>query len=71
VKRIVLASSRPDDLVLDCFAGSGATGEASLLTGRRFILIDDNPAALEVMAKRFARSSDIEWIGFDPTPFQD
>jgi len=71
VKRIVLASSQPDDLVLDCFAGSGTTGEASLLTGRRFILIDDNPAALEVMARRFARSSDIEWIGFDPTPFQD
>lgn len=71
VKRIVLASSQPDDLVLDCFAGSGTTGEASLLTGRRFILIDDNPAALEVMAKRFARSSDIEWIGFDPTPFQN
>jgi site-specific DNA-methyltransferase (adenine-specific) len=71
VKRIVLASSQPGDIVLDCFAGSGTTGEASLLTGRRFILIDDNPAALEVMARRFARPCDIEWIGFDPTPFQD
>jgi site-specific DNA-methyltransferase (adenine-specific) len=67
VKRIVLASSHPGDLVLDCFAGSGTTGEACVLTGRRFLLVDDNPQALEVMAKRFARHPNIEWIGFDAT----
>ena len=66
LKRIVLASSRPGDLVLDCFAGSGTTGEACRVTGRRFILIDKNEAALRVMARRFAGDTDLEWIGFDP-----
>jgi site-specific DNA-methyltransferase (adenine-specific) len=35
--------------------------------GRWFILIDNNPEALEVMARRFADVSDIEWIGYAPT----
>ncbi|MGH2615521.1 MAG: DNA-methyltransferase [Thermomicrobiales bacterium] len=70
VRRIVLASSRPGDMVLDFFAGSGTTGEASLLTNRHFILIDNNVEALQVMAKRFEGVGGIEWEGFDPRPFQ-
>lgn len=70
LKRIVQASSRPGDLVLDFFAGSGTTGEACLILGRRFILVDNNPEALEVMARRFSGVPSIEWIGFDPRPFQ-
>jgi site-specific DNA-methyltransferase (adenine-specific) len=70
LKRMVLASSNPGDLVLDFFAGSGTTGEACQQTGRRFVLIDENPEALEVMAKRFAQLAGIEWVGFDPQPFQ-
>jgi len=66
VSRIVQASSRPGDLVLDFFAGSGTTGEACINLGRRFILIDDNPEALEVMAQRFDGLRGIRWIGFDP-----
>jgi site-specific DNA-methyltransferase (adenine-specific) len=66
VKRIVLASSQPGDLVLDFFAGSGTTGEVCQLTGRRFILVDNNPQALEVMAQRFASIESIAWEGFDP-----
>jgi site-specific DNA-methyltransferase (adenine-specific) len=66
VSRIVQASSRPGDLVLDFFAGSGTTGEACINLGRRFILIDDNPEALEVMARRFDGLRGIRWIGFDP-----
>ncbi len=70
LKRIVQASSPPDGLVLDFFAGSGTTGAACLELGRRFILVDNNSEALEVMARRFERVSDIEWIGFDPRPYQ-
>ena len=66
VTRIVQASSRPGDLVLDFFAGSGTTGEACLRLNRRFILVDDNPEALEVMARRFAAARGIRWVGFDP-----
>ena len=64
LRRIILASSNPGDRVLDFFAGSGTTGAACLELGRRFTLIDDNPQALEVMAKRFADRNDIEWIGW-------
>jgi site-specific DNA-methyltransferase (adenine-specific) len=70
LKRMVLASSNPGDLVLDFFAGSGTTGEACQQTGRRFVLIDENPEALQVMAKRFEQRAGIEWVGFDPKPFQ-
>jgi len=54
LRRIVAASSRPGDLVLDFFAGSGTTGVAALELGRRFCLIDSNPEAFEVMKERFA-----------------
>jgi site-specific DNA-methyltransferase (adenine-specific) len=70
LKRAILASSHPGDLVLDFFAGSGTTGDACRQTGRHFILIDDNIAALQVMARRFARTAGIDWCGFDPTPYQ-
>jgi site-specific DNA-methyltransferase (adenine-specific) len=65
LRRIVQASSNPGDRVLDFFAGSGTTGAACLESGRCFTLIDDNPTALEVMARRFRGAPDIEWLRFD------
>jgi len=62
INRILLASSNPGDVVMDFFAGSGTVGEACLKLDRRFILVDNNPAALEVMRKRFAGIDNIEWI---------
>ena len=53
-------------IVLDFFAGSGTTGEACLETNRRFILVDSNPEALDVMARRFDGVRGIRWVGFDP-----
>ncbi|MGQ9684402.1 MAG: DNA-methyltransferase [Anaerolineae bacterium] len=70
LKRIVAASSPKNGLVLDFFAGSGTTGAACLELGRRFILVDNNVEALEVMARRFDGVAGVEWVGFDPTPFQ-
>lgn len=70
LKRIVEASSPHNGVVLDFFAGSGTAGAACIELGRKFILIDSNPTALEVMARRFDGVSDIEWITFDPKPFQ-
>jgi site-specific DNA-methyltransferase (adenine-specific) len=63
LRRIVQASSDPGHLVLDFFAGSGTTGVACLELGRRFVLIDENPAALQVMERRFGAEPGIEWIG--------
>lgn len=70
MRRIVQASSRPDDTVLDFFAGSGTTGAACLEFNRKFILVDENIEAMNVMAKRFDGEPDIEWEGFDPAPLQ-
>ena len=42
LKRIILASSCPGDIVLDPFAGSFTTGEVAVETGRRFIGIEVN-----------------------------
>ncbi|MFT2711843.1 MULTISPECIES: DNA-methyltransferase [Clavibacter] len=52
LRRIVQASSRPGDWVLDFFAGSGTTGAAARELGRRFVLVDENPQAIDVMRAR-------------------
>ena len=54
LERIVKVHSRPDDWVLDFFAGSGTTGEAAARLARRFILIDSSPQAVEIMRTRLA-----------------
>ncbi len=64
LERIVAVSSPPGGLVLDFFAGSGTTGEACLRLGRRFILVDNNRDAMEVMAGRFRDRDGIEWVGW-------
>ncbi len=66
IRRILQASSTPGGLVMDFFAGSGTVGAACVELDRQFILIDDNPQAMQVMARRFAGRTDIEWIGWDP-----
>lgn len=66
LRRIIKASSNPGEVVMDFFAGSGTTGAACLELGRKFILVDSNPQAMQVMAKRFAGVPGIEWIGYDP-----
>ncbi len=61
IRRIIAASSTPNGLVMDFFAGSGTLGEAALLEGRNFILVDSNQEAHDVMKKRFALYSDISF----------
>ncbi len=63
LRRIVAASSRPGGTVLDFFAGSGTTGVAAHELGRQFILIDNNPQALEVMRRRLAHVPDLAVTG--------
>ena len=54
LERIVRVHSKPGDLVADFFAGSGTTGEAAARHGRRFLLVDKHPEAIEVMRTRLA-----------------
>ena len=62
LRRIIQASSKPGDVVLDFFGGSGTTAAACLEFDRNFLLIDNNPQSIEIMRKRFA-GQPIEWIG--------
>jgi site-specific DNA-methyltransferase (adenine-specific) len=61
LRRIVQASSRHGDTVLDFFAGSGTTGAVAAALGRRYILVDDNPEAIAVMRDRLADARFEEW----------
>ncbi|MDE2987671.1 MAG: site-specific DNA-methyltransferase [Chloroflexota bacterium] len=51
-ERIIRASSDADELVLDPFAGSGTVGAAAEELGRRYLLVDSNPDAVDVMRER-------------------
>jgi site-specific DNA-methyltransferase (adenine-specific) len=53
LRRIVATSSPPGGLVADFFAGSGTTGVAAHEGGRKFLLVDNNPEAIQVMRRRF------------------
>ncbi|MFJ6418315.1 DNA-methyltransferase [Paeniglutamicibacter sp. NPDC091659] len=60
LRRIVNASSRPGDWVLDFFAGSGTTGAVAAATGRRFVCVDENPQSIAVMSARIPGASLLE-----------
>ena len=62
LRRIIQASSREGDWVLDFFAGSGTTGAVAAALDRRFVLIDQNPAALAVMRARFESVPGVEFL---------
>jgi len=55
VRRMVQASSRPGDLCLDPFAGSGTLGAVATKLGRRALLMDSSPEAVRVMRDRLGR----------------
>src|SRR5438477_3664187 len=55
--RVILASSRPGDLVLDPFSGTGTTGAAAKRLGRQFIGVERDPA---YAAAAEARISQVE-----------
>lgn len=55
LSRIIRASSNPDDLVLDCFAGSGTTLSVASEFGRKWIGIDNSSEAIATTLRRFAK----------------
>ncbi|MBO7478233.1 MAG: site-specific DNA-methyltransferase [Salinivirgaceae bacterium] len=57
LKRIVETSSRPGDLVLDCFAGSGTTLIAAEELGRQWIGIDIGEESISTIKERFKNGS--------------
>jgi site-specific DNA-methyltransferase (adenine-specific) len=55
LRRLVTASSRRGGWCLDPFAGSGTLGAVCQELDRRFVLVDENPVAIEVMRTRLGR----------------
>jgi site-specific DNA-methyltransferase (adenine-specific) len=58
VRRMVQASTQPGDWCLDFFSGSGTLGAAAAKLGRRYVLIDENPAAVRVASQRLGHGLD-------------
>jgi len=54
MNRIIRVHSRPGDVILDFFGGSGTTGEAAARHDRGFVLVDMNPEAVSIAADRLA-----------------
>ena len=52
LRRIISASTRQGDRVLDFFAGSGTTAHAAWELKREFVVIDQNPESLKVIRQR-------------------
>lgn len=53
LERIILASTKEDNIILDPFNGSGTTGIAALKLGRKYIGIDNNKEYLDLTTQRF------------------
>jgi DNA modification methylase len=65
LRRIVAASTRPGDVVLDFFAGSGTTGAVARRLGRGFVLVDCNPEAFAVMRRRLGDDG-VDYVTWPP-----
>lgn len=71
LRRIVQASSAPNDWVLDFFAGSGTTGAVCADLGRKFLLVDRNPQALEVMQNRLGGNAQFVDLNDESNAFKE
>ena len=55
---VIKAASNPNDIVFDCFMGSGTTQAVAMKLGRRFIGADINLGAVQTTTKRLINASD-------------
>src|SRR5258707_7387479 len=52
LRRVIGLTSKPGDIVLDCFIGSGTTAVVAQELGRRWIAADINKGAIQTTSKR-------------------
>ena len=78
-RRCIMAGCPAGGVVLDIFGGSGTTGIVAEELGRSSILIELNPAYVEIAKRRIAMArlkrrqasmADVEAAGIDPTPIE-
>lgn len=65
-RKCILAGSRVGDAVLDPFAGSGTTGQVALELGRKAVLIELNPAYIELIRQRCNTTPGFSNLTFHP-----
>ena len=72
LERVIRMSSKPNDIVLDPFAGCGTTMVAAQRLGRQWIGIDISPTAVELMKRRMATvgATTIKLVGMPVTDEQ-
>jgi modification methylase len=58
--RVILSASRPDDLVIDPFSGTGTTGAVAKKLGRRFIGFERDPDYAKAAIKRINAVAPLE-----------
>jgi DNA modification methylase len=56
VQNLIINSSRPGDVVLDPYMGSGTTGAACMNTGRHFIGMEKDPHYFQIAKERIERA---------------
>ena len=57
LEKVILASTKPGDFILDPFVGSGTTGVVAKRLGRKFIGIDKEATYLDIAIKRIDNES--------------
>jgi DNA modification methylase len=65
LERVIEASSQENDLILDCFAGSGTTGAVAEKLGRRWIMCDFGKHSIYTMQKRIWQIGESKKLGPD------
>jgi len=66
--RAILAATKPGDLVLDPFLGSGTTAAVAKRLGRRYLGIEREPRYAEIARKRIAKVRPIDDLSLIETP---
>jgi modification methylase len=64
--RVILSSSRPDDLVLDPFCGTGTTGSVARRLGRRFIGVERDADYAAAAERRIAATTPLPAASLAP-----
>jgi DNA modification methylase len=67
VEPCILAGSRPGDIVLDPFSGSGTVAQVAVQTGRQYLGIELNPEYIKLAQKRLASVQVNLWDAMTPT----
>ena len=66
--RVILAATKPGQVVLDPFLGSGTTAAVAKRLGRRYIGLEREPRYAEMARRRIARTRAVEDLDLVDTP---